>query len=71
MKMIRILEISHSKSRNSGTNLEKTWVFTISSKYLHIYEINNSKKHPQKDYENESCNDVDFINFRQNNCIFT
>ena len=31
----------HSKSCKLRTNLEKTLVLTISTKYLHIYEINH------------------------------
>ena len=39
-----ILETSCHKSHNSGTSLDKTWVLTISAKYLRIYGINRTIK---------------------------
>ena len=71
VKAIRILEISCSKS-NLRTNLEKTGVLMIFEKYFHIYEIIiQLKNHLRKNYENESRKGINFINFRQYNCVFT
>ena len=43
---------------------------TTSAKYLRIYEINHSKNHQQKTYENESRKDTNFADFRRGNGTF-
>ena len=59
------MKINHSKSCNSGINLEKKTGFDdFHEKYLCIYEIYQSKNYLQKNYKNKSHKDVNFTDFR-------
>ena len=65
-----MIHISKTGNEN-GSNIKnkfgnQSWekkdkrVLTIFTKYLRIYEINHSKNHPRKNYENESSKDTNF-----------
>ena len=62
-------EISRGKSFNSGSSLGETWVLTISTKYLYIFEVN--QRIICKNCEKELHQNANFTDFRWNNFIFT
>ena len=64
------LEISCSKSTNSGTSLDKTCVLTISKKYLHIYRINRTIVLSARKLTAHHGKLWILQIFRRNNCIF-
>ena len=52
-----------------GKKKRKTGFDDFHEIFAYLYEVNHSKNHPRKNYENKSRKDANFNDFKQNDCM--